>query len=67
MITGITSAIWFFAWLFLASDSPAKHRFISDDEKSFINRSLQGQISTDNTKVFFALKYSSFELTELTC
>jgi len=39
-IEGGVSALWLILWFFLAADSPSQQRFISQEEKDFINTSL---------------------------
>lgn len=39
-IEGGVSALWLILWFFLAADSPSQQSFISQEEKDFINSSL---------------------------
>jgi len=51
-VIGISSVFALLLWIFLVSDTPAKHPAISDSELQYITKSLQGQVSnTEGGKV----------------
>ena len=39
-IQGGLGIIWYILWLLLVTDEPETHRFISEDEKEYINKSM---------------------------
>ncbi|ELT94081.1 hypothetical protein CAPTEDRAFT_139448, partial [Capitella teleta] len=49
-ITGISVCIWFIFWVFLSSESPSTHRFISQRERDYINNSIHSVASIESGK-----------------
>lgn len=49
-LTGVTGIIWFFAWNYLAFDTPAKHPRIDPEERAYIEKSL-GTVDQNHSKV----------------
>ncbi|CAD5113020.1 DgyrCDS2222 [Dimorphilus gyrociliatus] len=48
--TGITTIIFLIIWLLFVSDTPQKHKLITEDEKFYISNSLKGQVSEKSNK-----------------
>lgn len=64
-IEGGVSALWLILWFFLAADSPSQQRFISQEEKDFINTSLDHDESgpARDVRVHLMLRAESTSLT----
>lgn len=49
MIPGAISILWCFCWCMTVADYPDTHKYISEEEKEYINTTLAGNIT--KTKV----------------
>jgi len=53
LCVGITSTITIVLWIFLTSNTPAEHRFISKLEREYIVNSLKGEVADAQPSVAF--------------
>lgn len=44
IIPGAVSLVWCVLWFFTVSNTPAEHRFISEQERDYITESLSGAV-----------------------
>lgn len=44
IIPGIVAVVWSIIWFFTVDDSPSTHKFISEEERDYINDSLSGGV-----------------------
>lgn len=44
-LTGLSGCVWFLIWIFIASDTPEKHKFISHEERKYIVESRNAKFA----------------------
>ena len=49
-IFGAVGILWVVLWFFLGADRPGTHKFISNEEKAYIETNLGSKVSTDTVR-----------------